>query len=107
MTSRAARSSRARAPRSTVPQPLAGAGNPPHAVWRFRDRPGLLGSGDVAASYGNDEWGGRFSVGDRHSDGYRQQDQDDHLHFAGKARWQGSIKTRVDVSGAWAVDRYD
>ncbi|OLD86894.1 MAG: hypothetical protein AUG85_08920 [Gemmatimonadetes bacterium 13_1_20CM_4_66_11] len=82
-------------------------GDPPHAVWRFRDSPGLLGSGDVAASYGNDEWGGRFSVGDRHSDGYRQQDQDDHLHFAGKARWQSSVKTRIDVSGAWAVDRYD
>ena len=82
-------------------------GDPPHSVWRFRDNAGLLGSGDVAASYGTDELGGRISAGDRHSDGYRQQDQDDHLHFAGKARWQPSVNTRVDVSGAWAVDRYD
>ncbi len=82
-------------------------GDPPHPVWRFRDNAGLLGSGDVAASYGTDELGGRISAGDRHSDGYRQQDQDDHLHFAGKARWQPSVNTRVDVSGAWAVDRYD
>jgi outer membrane receptor protein involved in Fe transport len=82
-------------------------GDPPHAVWRFRDNPGLLGSGDVAASYGTDVLAGRISAGDRHSDGYREQDQDDHLHFAGKARWQPSSNTRVDVSGAWAVDRYD
>lgn len=81
--------------------------DPPHPIWRFRGTPGLLGSADVAASYGNDQLGGRVSIGDRHSDGYRQQDQDDHLHFAGKGRWQPSIKTRVDVSGAWAVDRYD
>ena len=82
-------------------------GDPPHAIWRFRDNPGLLGSGDFSTSYGNDEMGARVSAGYRHSDGYRQQDQDDHLHFAGKGRWQPSMKTRVDVSGAWAVDRYD
>jgi outer membrane receptor protein involved in Fe transport len=82
-------------------------GDPPHAIWKFRDNPGLLGSVDVATSYGTESFGGKISAGDRHSDGYRQQDQDDHLHFAGKARWQPSIKTRVDVSGAWAVDRYD
>ncbi len=82
-------------------------GDPPHAIWKFRDTPGLLGSGDFAASYGTDAWGGRISAGDRHSDGYREQDQDDHLHFAAKARWQPSVNTRVDVSGAWAVDRYD
>jgi iron complex outermembrane receptor protein len=81
--------------------------DPPHEIWKFRDTPGLLGSGDFAASYGTDTWGGRISAGDRHSDGYREQDQDDHLHFAGKARWQPSVNTRVDVSGAWAVDRYD
>jgi outer membrane receptor for ferrienterochelin and colicins len=82
-------------------------GDPPYAVWRFRDNTGLLGSADLAASYGNDVMGGRLSVGDRHSDGYRQQDQEDHLHLAGKARWQPTVRTRVDVSGAWAVDRYD
>ena len=81
-------------------------GDPPHPIWRFRDNPGLLGGADFAASYGTDVAGGRISVGDRHSDGYRQQDQDDHLHFAGRARWQHA-NTRVDVSGAWAVDRYD
>jgi len=82
-------------------------GDPPHAIWQFRDTPGLLGSGDVSASYGTDALGGRISAGDRHSDGYRQQDQDDHLHFSSKARWQPTVNTRVDVSGAWAVDRYD
>jgi iron complex outermembrane receptor protein len=81
-------------------------GDPPHAVWRFRDSPGTLGSADFSASYGTDEVGGRISIGDRHSDGYRQQDQDDHLHFAGRARWQHT-NTRVDFSGAWAADRYD
>jgi len=81
-------------------------GDPPYPIWRFRDSPGMLGGADVAASYGTDVAGGRISVGDRHSDGYRQQDQDDHLHFAGRARWQHA-NTRVDVSGAWAVDRYD
>ena len=82
-------------------------GDPPHAIWRFRDSPGLQGGADVAASYGNDVLGARLSAGDRHSDGYREQDQDDHLHFAGKARWQPTAKTRVDLSGSWAADRYD
>ena len=81
-------------------------GDPPHAVWRFRDDPGTLGSADFSASYGTDDVGGRISIGDRHSDGYRQQDQEDHLHFAGRARWQHA-NTRVDFSGAWAADRYD
>jgi len=81
-------------------------GDPPHAVWRFRDSPGMLGGADFSASYGTDVAGGRISAGDRHSDGYRQQDQEDHLHFAGRARWQ-HMNTRVDFSGAWAADRYD
>jgi iron complex outermembrane receptor protein len=81
--------------------------DPPHSIWRFRDSPGLHGSADVSVSYGNAEMGGRISVGDRHSDGYREQDQEDHLHFAGKARWQPIANTRVDLSGSWAVDRYD
>lgn len=81
-------------------------GDPPHPIWRFRDSPGMLGGADFSASYGTDVWGGRISAGDRHSDGYRQQDQDDHLHFAGRARWQHA-NMRVDVSGAWAADRYD
>ena len=81
-------------------------GDPPHPVWRFRDTPGMLGGADFSTSYGTDVAGGRISLGDRHSDGYRQQDQDDHLHFAGRARWQHA-NTRVDFSGAWAADRYD
>ena len=47
----------------------------------------------------------RSSAG--HSDGYREQDQRDHLHVAGKGRWQPAPNTRVDVSGSWAVDRHD
>jgi outer membrane receptor for ferrienterochelin and colicins len=82
-------------------------GDPPHAIWRFRDSPGLHGSADFSASYGTDVMGGRISVGDRHSEGYREQDQQDHLHFAGKGRWQPAPNTRVDLSGSWAVDRYD
>lgn len=81
-------------------------GDPPHSVWRFRDNTGVLGSADVSASYGTDLLGGRISGGDRHSDGYREQDQDDHLHFAAKGRWR-THNTRLDVSGAWADDRYD
>ena len=81
-------------------------GDPPHPIWRFRDNPGMLGGADFAASYGTDVFGGRISLGDRHSDGYRQQDQADHLHFAARGRWQHA-NTRVDVSGAWAGDRYD
>lgn len=81
--------------------------DPPHAIWRFRDSPGLHGSADISVSYGNDEIGGRISAGDRHSDGYREQDQADHVHVAGKGRWQPVENTRVDVSGAWAVNRYD
>ena len=81
-------------------------GDPPHTIWRFRDNPGMLGGADFAASYGTDVFGGRISLGDRHSDGYRQQDQEDHLHFAARGRWQHA-NTRVDVSGAWAGDRYD
>ncbi|HLZ44228.1 MAG TPA: TonB-dependent receptor [Gemmatimonadales bacterium] len=82
-------------------------GDPPYAIWKFRGNPGTLGSLDVATSYGTDRLGARISAGDRHSDGYRQQDQDDHLHFAGKAHWEPSTNTRVDLSGAWAVNRYD
>lgn len=82
-------------------------GDPPHGVWQFRDEPGLHGSADVAASYGTDVLGGRISAGQRHSDGYREQDQRDHTHVAGKARWQPAFNLRLDVSGSWAIDRYD
>ncbi len=82
-------------------------GDPPHEVWQFRSGPGLTGGADVSASYGTPTFGGRLAGGARHSDGYREQDADDHWQIAGKTRWQASPRTRVDVSGAWAVDRYD
>jgi iron complex outermembrane receptor protein len=80
--------------------------DPPHAEWRFRDKTGLQGGVDVSGSYGTEVAGARFAVGERHSDGYREQDARDHWQTAGKGRWQASPRTRVDVSGAWAVDRY-
>ena len=82
-------------------------GDPPHEIWRFRNGPGLQGGGDVAASYGTPTFAGRFTGGARHSDGYREQDERDHWQLAGKARWQAAPRTRVDLSGAWAVDRYE
>ncbi|MGH7531096.1 MAG: TonB-dependent receptor [Gemmatimonadales bacterium] len=81
--------------------------DPPHPEWRFREATGLHGGGDVAVSYGTPLLGARLAAGARHSDGYRQQDERDHWQFAGKARWQAAPATRVDVSGAWAVDQYD
>ena len=82
-------------------------GDPPHHIWQFRDSPGLQGGGDAAVSYGTEALGGRIAAGGRHSDGYREQDKDDHWQLAGKARWQVSPRTRLDLSGAWAVDQYD
>lgn len=81
-------------------------GDPPHPIWSFREGPGLQGGGDLAVSYGTERVGGRFAAGARHSDGYREQDERDHWQLAGKGRWQASPRTRVDVSGSWAVDRY-
>ncbi len=81
--------------------------DPPYAIWQFRGSPGLQGGADLSASYGNDVAGGSIAVGDRHSDGYRQQDSEDHFHMAGKTRWEPSQGVRVDISGAWAVNRYD
>jgi iron complex outermembrane receptor protein len=81
--------------------------NPPHDVWRFRDGTGLEGGGDVSGSYGTATFGGRLAAGARHSDGYREQDDGDHRQVAGRARWQASPRTRVDMSGAWADDHYN
>jgi iron complex outermembrane receptor protein len=80
--------------------------DPPHDEWRFRDRMGLQGGLDVGGSYGTEMVGGRVAVGTRHSDGYREQDERDHWQLAGKGRWQVTPRARLDVSGAWAVDRY-
>jgi iron complex outermembrane receptor protein len=80
--------------------------DPPHDVWRFRDRTGLQSGVDASGSYGTEAVAGRLSGGGRHSDGYREQDERDHWQLAGKGRWQASPRSRVDVSGAWAVDQY-
>ncbi len=82
-------------------------GNPPDELWRFRERTGLQGGGDVSGSYGTTTFGGRLAAGARHSDGYREQDDGDHWQIAGRARWQASPRTRVDMSSAWAVDHYN
>jgi iron complex outermembrane receptor protein len=81
--------------------------DPPHAVWDFRSEPGLQGGGDGTISYGTDKAGVSISGGARHSDGYRERDEQAHWQAATRGRWQPSEKTRVDVSGAWADDHYD
>jgi iron complex outermembrane receptor protein len=80
--------------------------DPPHPEWRFRDKVGLQGGADLSGSYGTETAGARLAAGARHSDGYREQDKRDHWQLAGKGRWQATPRTRVDLSGAWAVDRY-
>lgn len=82
-------------------------GDPPKEVWRFRDETGFQGGGDISGSFGSATFGTRLAAGARHSDGYREQDDGDHWQLASKTRWQASPRTRVDVSGAWAVDHYD
>jgi len=78
--------------------------NPPNDVWRFRDFTGGEGGADVAASYGTAALRGAFAAGARHSDGYRQQDRDDHWQLAGKGEWLAAPNLRVRLSGAWAND---
>jgi iron complex outermembrane receptor protein len=80
--------------------------DPPHDEWQFRSRPGVLDGAAATGSYGNDVVGARLTLGAFHSDGYREQDERDHWQLAGKTRWQAAPRTRVDISGAWAVDRY-
>ena len=80
--------------------------DPPHPEWSFRNTAGVHDGADISASYGTATAGGRLAAGARHSDGYREQDERDHWQMAGKGRWQASPRTRVDVSGSWAVDRY-
>ncbi len=81
--------------------------NPPYAVWRFRNGTGYQGGLDAGASYGTARVGGRFAIGARTSDGYREQDQADHWQAAGRGRWRSaSGASQLAVSGAWAVDDY-
>jgi iron complex outermembrane receptor protein len=82
--------------------------DPPHEVWRFRDRTGLLRGIDVSASYGSERIRGRVAAGGRRLDGYREQDVADHFHAASRGQWRStSGASRLDLSGAWAVDQYD
>src|SRR5213078_109406 len=80
--------------------------DPPHPEWRFRNTTGLHDGVDVTGSYGTDAAAGRISVGARHSDGYREQDERDHWQVSAKGRWQATPRTRLDLSGSWAVDQY-
>ena len=80
--------------------------NPPRDVWQFRDFSGFQNGLDAAASYGREAMRGGFSIGTRHSDGYRQQDRADHWQATGKGDWRPEAATHVNVSGAWASDRY-
>ncbi len=80
--------------------------NPPHPEWRFRDFTGTRGGADLTSSYGRDDLGGAVTVGGWRSDGYRQQDRQDHWQLAGKGNWQASPDTRLTVSGSWASDQY-
>jgi iron complex outermembrane receptor protein len=82
--------------------------DPPHDVWRFRDETGTQRGIDVSASYGTERIRGRVAAGGRHLDGYREQDAADHFQTAGRGQWRSaSGASRLDLSGAWAVDQYD
>jgi iron complex outermembrane receptor protein len=80
--------------------------NPPHDIWRFRESTGGLGGLDVTGSYGSDELRGSLTLGGRHSDGYREQDQSDQWEIAGKTAWLPASGTRVTASGSWTSHQY-
>ena len=80
--------------------------NPSQDVWKFRDFTGIQDGLDVAGSYGRDPVRAGFSIGARHSDGYRQQDRADHWQVTGKTDWRPDPVTQVSMSGAWASDQY-
>ena len=80
--------------------------NPPHDIWRFRDYTGAREGIDVTGSYGTDMFRGSYSTGGWHSDGYREQDRQDHWQTGGKAEWRPAPGTVVTGSGSWASDQY-
>jgi outer membrane receptor protein involved in Fe transport len=80
--------------------------DPPHDVWRFRDRTGLQGGGDVTGSYGVGPFRGSLAAGARRSDGYREQDGREHWHVAGRGQWRFADPSELRVSGSLAVDDY-
>ncbi|HTY05893.1 MAG TPA: TonB-dependent receptor [Gemmatimonadales bacterium] len=83
-----------------------GFANPPDSIWRFRNYTGLQGGGDVTGSFGTDQFRGALTVGGRHSDGYRQQDESDAYEVAGKGEWLPDPVTHVLVSGTWDSHQY-
>ena len=80
--------------------------NPPHDIWRFRDYTGAREGIDVTASYGTDMFRGSYSTGGWHSDGYREQDRQNHWQTGGKGEWRPAPGTVVTGSGSWASDQY-
>ena len=80
--------------------------NPPSEAWTFRDRTGGLGGLDVTGSYGTETLRGSLTLGGRHSDGYREQDESDQWETAGKAEWLPRPGTRVTASGSWTSHQY-
>ena len=80
--------------------------NPPHDVWRFRNYTGAREGIDVTGSYGTDMFKGSYSAGGWHSDGYREQDRQDHWQTGGKAEWRAAPGTVVTGGGSWASDQY-
>src|SRR5256885_16131646 len=80
--------------------------NPPHDIWSFRDYTGAREGIDVTGSYGTDMFRGSYSTGGWHSDGYREQDRQDHWQTGGKGEWRPAPGTVVTGSGSWASDQY-
>jgi outer membrane receptor for ferrienterochelin and colicins len=82
-------------------------GDPPHDIWRFRDYTGGREGIDVTGSYGTDALRGSYSAGGWHSEGYREQDRQNHWQTGGNGEWRPAAGTVVTASGSWASDQHD
>jgi len=81
--------------------------NPPYEAWRFRDYTGGREGLDVSGSYGTNFVRGSLTAGGWHSDGYREQDRQNHWQAAAKGVWLPRPATRITASGSWASDQYE
>src|SRR3989441_6172433 len=81
--------------------------NPPYEAWRFRDYTGGREGLDVSGSYGTNLVRGSLTAGGWHSDGYREQDRQNHWQAAAKGVWLPRPATRITASGSWASDQYE
>src|SRR3989475_8755118 len=81
--------------------------NPPYEVWRFRDYTGGREGLDVSGSYGTNLVRGSLTAGGWHSDGYREQDRQNHWQAAAKGVWLPRPATRITASRSWASDQYE